>query len=917
MKLWLFLMGIGLAIQCAAQPNVIVIMADDFGFECVETYGGESYSTPRMNQMAVDGVKFNHAHAQPICTPSRVQIMTGKYNVRNYTKFATLDQSQDTFGHPFRNAGYSTCVVGKWQLGGTGQTIEDFGFDEHCLWSILSTAERYVSPDIVTNGVKQNYPGQYGPDIQHAYAKDFILRNTNTPFYLYYPITLTHSPFQPTPDSADWDPNRDPYFSDPVYFGDMVAYLDKLLGDLLDFLETTGLAENTLVIFTGDNGTDRLIYSVQNGVTVQGGKGLTTDAGTHVPMLISWPGTVQSNLVVNDIVDFADIYTTLIDAADVPVDPAVAAEKDGVSFLPLMNGQAGMPRDHSYCWYMRRTDMTEIHEFVQDQTYKLYATGDFHNKTLDLLEQSPLSPTSLTSEETTLKTYFDTLLLQYGALRPDGIPYNNSVPYSVPGTIEAERYDFGLDGITYHDTTADSNVGGTTRTDDVDIHTINNATVVDEIATGEWLEYSVDVDEAGTYAFAVRYAAESVDGRLHFEIGGESVSGTLDLPATGSVSNYATAVLDEVQLPGGECKLTVVFDQPGMNIDLFTATYVGEPVAPPVAPVTVWSEDFETTPPNVEQTANFILGGSTPTPDFDTNVWAVTGNPTLAGFDENPGAATTLASYDAGVPRLRAVGIVLGAETFTAGNGTYRLVYDVALSGIADLSNDYGQILIYSGAGYNNTDSAYTMDVTRLAPQVISFEGSGSASASLLADSGKIGATAVKAELEFEYTGGDVSLTFASSGATLALWDNLSVFMPGSGALQFSGWVTQFPTLGSQTNSIDNPDGDTLNNLYEFALGGIPTNGAHIGHVPVFQTLEEGGTNWFEYVYARRKNPAEHGLHYYLVKNTNLVSSIWSVASNEVVAAELDEDFEVVSNRFPTNEEDAQFIHLKIEEISL
>jgi len=119
MKLMVFLMGVGLAVQCAAYTNVIVVMADDFGFECVETYGGESYSTPRMNQLAIDGVKFDNAHSQPICTPSRVQIMTGKYNVRNYTKFATLDQSQDTFGHPFRAAGYATCVVGKWQLGGT------------------------------------------------------------------------------------------------------------------------------------------------------------------------------------------------------------------------------------------------------------------------------------------------------------------------------------------------------------------------------------------------------------------------------------------------------------------------------------------------------------------------------------------------------------------------------------------------------------------------------------------------------------------------------------------------------------------------------------------------------------------------------------------------------------------------------
>ena len=210
--------------RAATQPNVILIMADDLGYECIEAYGGESYATPRLGRMAQEGVLFEHAHSQPICTPSRVQIMTGKYNVRNYTKFATLDQSQDTFGHAFRNAGYATCVVGKWQLGGTAQTISDFGFDEHSLWNIMGAqAERYVSPIILTNGKSQEYPGQYGPDIQQDYAKDFILRHKTKPFFLYYPATLPHYPFQPTPDSADWDPKRDPYFNDTKYFGDMVA----------------------------------------------------------------------------------------------------------------------------------------------------------------------------------------------------------------------------------------------------------------------------------------------------------------------------------------------------------------------------------------------------------------------------------------------------------------------------------------------------------------------------------------------------------------------------------------------------------------------------------------------------------------------------------------------------------------------
>jgi hypothetical protein len=368
----------------------------------------------------------------------------------------------------------------------------------------------------------------------------------------------------------------------------------------------------------------------------------------------------------------------------------------------------------------------------------------------------------LTPAETALKTYFEGRLLQYGALRPDGIPYNNSAPIALPGKIEAEQYDYGVEGQTYHDTTADANQTGVKRTDDVDITSVGGANVISSIAAGEWLEYTVCAPSNGSYLVVVRYAAASTGGSLHFEIDGAPVSGVLSLPPTGAFTTYSSATLDPVQIPDCTNKLTLVFDQPGMNIDHFTFSYEGPPVTPPVDDVQVWSEAFDVAPTNVEQTAEFILGGATPTPGFDTNIWAVSGNPTKVGFDENPGTVTTLASYDTGVPRLRAVGIVLGAAMFTEGNGTYRLSYDVELSGITDATNDYGQILVYSGTGYNDTDSYYTMDVTRLSPQVISFDGTGSATTAPLADSGPIVTTTNGAGLVFEYAGGDVALTFAS-----------------------------------------------------------------------------------------------------------------------------------------------------------
>src|SRR5438105_12816444 len=99
------------------RPNVVFILADDLGYECVGADGGTSYKTPNLDRLAAGGVRFERCHVQPLCTPTRVQLMTGLYNVRNYTRFDHLDPSQKTFAHLFKQAGYATGIAGKWQLG--------------------------------------------------------------------------------------------------------------------------------------------------------------------------------------------------------------------------------------------------------------------------------------------------------------------------------------------------------------------------------------------------------------------------------------------------------------------------------------------------------------------------------------------------------------------------------------------------------------------------------------------------------------------------------------------------------------------------------------------------------------------------------------------------------------------------------
>ena len=237
--------------------------------------------------------------------------MTGKYNVRNYTRFANLDHSEYTFGNAFQEAGYATCIAGKWQLGGNAQTIKSLGFDQHCLWRINgANNERYVSPTLLTNGKSEAFPGLYGPRLQQEFVASFIQRNKTKPFFVYYPMTLPHYPFQPSPDSEDWNPKRNPRFNETMYFKDMVSYLDKLVGELIDLLIKEGIDENTMVIHFRQWNNYR-IRSLQNGLSIAGAKGKMTVDATHVPFLVRWPAVVDKNTQINGLIDFSDIYKGL------------------------------------------------------------------------------------------------------------------------------------------------------------------------------------------------------------------------------------------------------------------------------------------------------------------------------------------------------------------------------------------------------------------------------------------------------------------------------------------------------------------------------------------------------------------------------------------------------------------------------
>lgn len=383
----------------AAKPNIIVILADDFGYECLTANGGESYQTPNLDRLAATGIRFEHCHVQPLCTPTRVQLMTGRFNVRNYVNFGTLLRSETTFAHLLQTAGYATAICGKWQLGRELDSPKHFGFNESCLWQHTRRPPRYANPGLEYNGAEKDFDkGEYGPKLLNDFAIDFITRHRDEPFFLYYPMTLTHDPFQPTPESHDWDPNAigEGVNNNIKHFADMTKYMDKLIGQLDFKLNELGIRDNTLLLFIGDNGTLGKVTSRFQGTDFRGGKGTTTQRGTHVPLIASWPSVIKTGRVNQDLISSVDILPTVCEAAGL----VIPANTDGVSFAKQLRGELGTPRDWLYSWYSPRqqADMT-VREFSHSRRYKLYRTGEFFDLTADPFEQNSLKKGSLSSGE--------------------------------------------------------------------------------------------------------------------------------------------------------------------------------------------------------------------------------------------------------------------------------------------------------------------------------------------------------------------------------------------------------------------------------------------------------------------------------------------------------------------------------------
>lgn len=409
-----------------AKPNILIIVADDMGYEVPACNGGQDYSTPNIDALAQSGRRFTECHSAPMCSPSRFMLFTGKYNFRNYFLWGKMDRSNKTFANMLHDAGYITGYAGKWQLDGGDASIHAFGWDKYAVWLPYYVDRedeygiRYKGAPIYQDGgylPASQTDSKYSEDEFTDYIISFIdsASQTGKPFLAFYSMILPHAPFCPVPDDENyntWDFASGK--SDNEYFKSMIAYGDKKIGQIIDHLRQNNILNNTLVIFTGDNGTSGHITSRFNDYEVTGGKSETNEPGTNVPLIAAWPGKIPANTISDAIIDFTDFLPTLADVAQTAPGSDYGI-LDGKSFLPALTANGNISvRNFIFDAYALNRYETQSYftRWVQNNEYKLYDTGDFpqSGKFIKLgtcmPDGTPISDEALTPEEKALKQSF-------------------------------------------------------------------------------------------------------------------------------------------------------------------------------------------------------------------------------------------------------------------------------------------------------------------------------------------------------------------------------------------------------------------------------------------------------------------------------------------------------------------------------
>jgi arylsulfatase A-like enzyme len=437
--------------QSASRPNVIFFLADDLGQRDLGCYGSTFYETPHLDRLAREGAKFSDAYAAcPVCSPTRASIMSGQWPQRSgitdyigaplkpedwkrntkllpapYADRLSLDAP--TLAKAMKSAGYATFFAGKWHLGPEGWWPENQGFDFNFGGVDRGGpygGNKYFSP-YGNPRLKDGPPGEHLPDRLATEATKFIEDNKDRPFFAYFSFYDVHTPLMAREDlrkkyeekrtrlglSAEWgrEHERDVrLLQEHAVYAAMVEAMDLAVGKVLAKLDELGLAKNTLVIFTSDNGG----LSTSEGwptsnLPLRGGKGWMYEGGIREPLLIRWPAVIKAGRVVDTPVSSPDFFPTLLDVTASKPQPGQTL--DGVSLLPVFKGES-LPERPLFWHYPHygnqggapaaaiRRGHWKLIEWFEDDRVELFNLAQDLSEKIDLATKQPQRAAELRHE---------------------------------------------------------------------------------------------------------------------------------------------------------------------------------------------------------------------------------------------------------------------------------------------------------------------------------------------------------------------------------------------------------------------------------------------------------------------------------------------------------------------------------------
>lgn len=431
------------AVEKSQKPNFVFILIDDMGWRDAGCYGSKFYETPNIDRLASEAMRFTDAYAAgPVCSPTRASILTGKYPARlGLTDWFGGDEwhakgklqtpsvpqqlplEEITIAEALKTAGYATASIGKWHLGGAPYIPESQGFDLNVGGSEVGLAPSYFCPYKGKNFSVDKIPsckeGEYITDRLTDEAIKFIEASKSKPFFLYLAHYAVHVPLQSkkdlekkyktkaakiaVPDNEHFGnegTRKVNLIQDNATYAGMMQSVDESIGRVLEKLRQTNLADNTVVIFMSDNGG----VSTSEGwptsnVPLRAGKGWLYEGGIREPLIIKWPGVTKSGSICGEPVTSTDFYPTMLEMADLPLQPQQHC--DGLSLMPLLKQQGSLERDAIYWHYPHysnqgsapasaiRAGDYKLIEFYEDNHIELYNIKDDIGEKHNLVSEMP------------------------------------------------------------------------------------------------------------------------------------------------------------------------------------------------------------------------------------------------------------------------------------------------------------------------------------------------------------------------------------------------------------------------------------------------------------------------------------------------------------------------------------------------